>query len=119
MGALKLDLISPSGSPQPNFFDQRRIERALEERVRYRYVTPTVVPVPDGYRIESPCCSRNVDPAGGVVDVALLQYRADVPGWRLFRKEHASGQWLPHSDFRRLTEALQLLNADPDRQFWQ
>ena len=62
-------------SAHPNDFDRKRIERALKARKRYRYVTPRVAAVTDGYRIESPCCSRNIDPDGGVVDVALLLYR--------------------------------------------
>jgi hypothetical protein len=53
-------------------FTQRRIERALRERARYRYVSPRVLRDADGFRIESPCCSRNVDPGGGVIDIARL-----------------------------------------------
>ena len=51
---------------------QHRLERALRERVRYRYVTPNVLREGTSYRIQSPCCSRTVDPSGGVIDIALL-----------------------------------------------
>ena len=56
----------------PNDLDRKRIERALKSRKRYRYVTPSVTTTIGGYQIESPCCSRNIDRDGGVVDVALL-----------------------------------------------
>jgi hypothetical protein len=104
---------------QPNEFDHRRIGRALEARERYRYVTPSVVPVAGGYRIESPCCSRNVDPEGGVIDVALLLYSGQLGHWRLFRKDHVRGSWEFHSTHARLHELLDGLNADVDRAFWQ
>ena len=45
----------------PNDLDRKRIERALKVRKRYRYVTPNVTTTVGGYRIESPCCSRNID----------------------------------------------------------
>ena len=50
----------------------RQIERALRERTRYRYVSPRVLREGQGFRIESPCCSRNVDTTGGVIDIAWL-----------------------------------------------
>lgn len=103
----------------PNDLDLRRIERALSTRKRYRYVSPSVAPVTNGYRIESPCCSRNIDPDGGVVDVALLQYDARRALWRLFRKDHENGAWEFHSIHDRLIELLESLNIDPDRKFWQ
>lgn len=103
----------------PNLFDHRRIERALKARKRYRYVSPSVTAVAKGYRIESPCCSRNVDPSGGVVDVALLIFDESHAVWQLFRKDHDKRQWQFHSAYRRLVELLEELNADPDREFWQ
>lgn len=103
----------------PNEFDLKRIERALEERVRYRYVTPTIVGVSGGYRIQAPCCSRNVDPDGGVVDVALMLFDGLHGEWRLFAKDHTRHSWEPHSTYSRLRELLDGLNADPDRAFWQ
>ena len=108
-----------SPSAQPNEFDRKRIERSLEKRKRYRYVAPTEHMVTDGYRIDSPCCSRNVDPEGGVVDVALLQYMEGPQPWRLYRKQHHSGQWHLHGLYERLVELLDQLNADPQRLFWQ
>jgi len=103
----------------PNDFDRRRIERALKARKRYRYVVPRVAAVAGGYRIESPCCSRNVDPDGGIVDIALLIYDVGCAGWELFRKDHGSGIWQFHSRHGRLIELLEQLNSDPERTFWQ
>jgi hypothetical protein len=103
----------------PNAFDLKRIERAIATRRRYRYVSPKVEGVANGYRIESPCCSRNIDPEGGIVDVALLQYDGERALWRLFRKDHANGTWEFDSAYDRLIELLEQLNADPDRKFWQ
>jgi hypothetical protein len=60
-------------APACNAFERKQIERALAKRERYRYVRPTLRLMPDGIIVHSPCCSRRVDPAGGVVDVALLQ----------------------------------------------
>jgi hypothetical protein len=109
-----------AGQPsQPNEFDFRRIERALEKRKRYRYVSPTLLRTANGYRIQSPCCSRNIDPDGGVVDIALLLFDGRSKNWRLLRKEHARGVWEFERAFDRLTELLDFLNDDPDRRFWQ
>jgi len=105
--------------PHPNAFDHRRIERALKARKRYRYVSPSVTAVAKGYRIESPCCSRNVDPTGGIVDVALLIFDEKRAMWHLFRKDHDKRLWEFHSAYRRLIELLEELNADPEREFWQ
>src|SRR5665647_817969 len=44
-------------------FMLHRLERALRERVRYRYVQPRVLREGESFRIQSPCCSRNVDPS--------------------------------------------------------
>lgn len=104
---------------QPNEFDLRRIERRLEERVRYRYVVPTILGVEGGYRIESPCCSRTVDPDGGIIDVALLLFDQDRGQWRLYNKDHSRKSWEIHSIHKRLTDLLDELAADPRREFWQ
>ncbi|MDE1147278.1 MAG: hypothetical protein PW843_11770 [Azospirillaceae bacterium] len=101
----------------PNDVDRKRIERALAGRQRYLYVQPVVVAAPEGYRIESPCCSRNVDANGGVIDVALIQFGQGA--WRLFRKDHGQGCWQLHGAYARLSEVLDRLNVDADRQFWQ
>lgn len=104
--------------PHPNEFDCRRIERELAGRARYRYVAPSVHQVHNGYRIESPCCSRNVDKEGGVIDIAQLEYVAGHSVWRLYRKDHQSGQWQPYAVFKSLMEILDLLKWDPLRTFW-
>ena len=103
----------------PNDLDRKRIERALKSRKRYRYVTPQVATTVGGYRIESPCCSRNIDRDGGVVDVALLLHDADRARWELFRKDHQKDLWLLDSTHDRLPAALERLNLDPERRFWQ
>lgn len=103
----------------PNEVDRKRIERALKARKRYRYVSPRVTPATDGYRVESPCCSRNIDPDGGVIDVALLLQDPASPGWQLFCKDHGNGAWRLHSTHERIAAALDQLSQDPDRAFWQ
>ncbi len=118
-GAVRLNETMANGCPQPNDVDRKRIERALARRERYRYVSPSVRTVTRGYRIESPCCSRNLDPSGGIVDIALLQY---VPGrrvWQLYRRDHAARQWKLYDTYDRLHHLLQELNTDPERIFWQ
>jgi hypothetical protein len=115
--ARQMDAVASLCAPHPNELDRRRIERALKGRQRYLYVEPVVVPVTDGYRVESPCCSRNVDPTGGIVDVALIQFGEG--GWRLFRKDHSGGAWTFHRNFPRLGDLLAVLNVDADRLFWQ
>jgi hypothetical protein len=106
-------------TPHPNELDQRRIERALAQRVRYRYVAPRVVSVARGYKVESPCCSRNVDAAGGIIDIALIEYDAAEPAWRLYRKNHEADEWLLVDLFGKLHDALAVLTEDADRKFWQ
>ena len=88
-------------------------------RKRYRYVSPSVRVVEGGYMIESPCCSRNVDPGGGRIDVALLQYVPGAAAWRLYRKQHDQGRWHLHATFNRLCGLLEEVNTDPLRLFWQ
>ncbi|HTO59805.1 MAG TPA: hypothetical protein VMM15_00980 [Bradyrhizobium sp.] len=103
----------------PNELDRRRIERALNTRKRYRYVSPDINPVAGGYLVTSPCCSRNIDAEGGIIDIALLRHEAASDTWQLFRKDHARGIWDLHSVHRRLSSATDELNADPERTFWQ
>jgi len=110
-------------------FMQRRLERALRQRVRYRYVRPRVLREGEGFRVESPCCSRNVDPAGGVIDIALLspaaphdargRRAAKAPrGWRLHARDHVAGAWVLQHESERLDELLDLLCVDAQRVFW-
>ena len=103
----------------PNDFDIKRIERALESRRRYKYVTPSVTGTADGYKVQSPCCSRNIDPDGGIIDVALLLYEDRTKSWRLLRKDHVLGTWEFDSVHDRLTQLLEYLNEDAERRFWQ
>jgi hypothetical protein len=111
-------LTAAGGLLPPNAFDRKRIERALAERSRYRYVKPVVRMMEGGFRIESPCCSRRVEPNGGVVDIALLLYRE--PGlWDLYRRDHAATKWLLHSTYEKLGELLDELKKDPKRKLWQ
>ncbi len=119
MSLALLKQVSSSPAAHPNEFDRKRIERALKARKRYRYVSPSVAAVSGGYRIESPCCSRNIDADGGVIDVALLLHDAENARWQLFRKDHERKLWQFESAHVRLVELLDWLNDDPDRIFWQ
>lgn len=105
--------------PHPNDVDRKRIERALLERKRYRYVEPSVAPATDGYRITSPCCSRNIDSDGGIIDIAFVQYVQAHNRWRLYRMDHTARQWVLCAELARLRELLQQLNDDTQRIFWQ
>ena len=96
--------------------DRRRIQRALRQRVRYRYVRPQVVAEVDGWRIVSPCCSRNIDAHGGVIDIALL--RREPPIWRLYSRDHARAIWVEHEQSQQLLELLDVICLDPQRVFW-
>lgn len=93
------------------------IERALKDRVRYRYVQPTVLQEGGGFRIEAPCCSRNVNREGGVIDIALLTPSPDGR-WRLQSRDHAAGVWDTHAEGLLLGEALDTLCVDAERRFW-
>lgn len=103
----------------PNEVDRKRIECALGSRRRYRYVSPSVKPIKGGYLIESPCCSRDIDKDGRVIDVAFIHHDAVCGLWKLFWKHHARGIWQFHSVHQRLSAATDELNADLDRVFWQ
>ncbi|MCK1349616.1 DUF3024 domain-containing protein [Bradyrhizobium sp. CW7] len=101
--------------PHPNELDRKRIERALISRKH----SPSVTPVKAGYLIESPCCSRNIENDGGQMEVALFHYDAVSGVWKLFFKNHARGSWKFYSIFHRLASAIDELNTDPERLFWQ
>lgn len=97
-----------------------RLERALRERVRYRYVEPRVLREGESFRIQSPCCSRNIDPSGGLIDIALL-----TPGpvgatndWSLSARDHAAGVWRACLSDAPLELLLDALCVDSERQFW-
>jgi hypothetical protein len=95
--------------------DRRRLMKVLRERVRYRYVRPTLQPTADGWWITSPCCSRRVDPAGAMIDIAWLERMGS--GWRIHYRDHAAECWVPYHS-GRLSEVLDLLRRDPDHVFW-
>lgn len=111
-------LAQDPAAAHPNEFDCHRIERALESRQRYRYVQIAVIPIANGYRIESPCCSRNVEPSGGIIDIARIEHQPAQDGWLLFRKNHWDQTWLIHGAFASLQAVLDLLKQDPAREFW-
>lgn len=96
---------------------QRRLEQALRERVRYRYVQPHILREDASYRIQSPCCSRKVDPTGGLIDIALL-----VPHegnrWCLCSRDHVNSSWVARFQNESLDTVLDLLCIDSERQFW-
>jgi hypothetical protein len=97
--------------------DARRIERAIEQRERYKYVRPRVEREGLGWKVVSPNCSRNIDRDGGEIDIAWL-----VPdnegGWLLYSRDHVQDCWqLRCRD--ALPALLAQLSADPLREFWQ
>lgn len=106
-----------AGAPQVRDLIQARVVRALRQRTRYRYVRPRVLREGPGYRVESPCCSRNVDPAGGTIDIALLLPDA-AQRWCLLARDHAQGRWTPKLEHVPLDVALDTLCADAERVFW-
>lgn len=110
---------NPVRSRHPNELDLLRVERAVEQRERYRYVTPTVLGVEDGYLIRSQCCSRNVDPDGGEIDVALINWEDRRREWVLYRRDHVAACWIEDSRYARLPELFLRLNSDPHKLFWQ
>lgn len=96
---------------------QHRLERALRERVRYRYVQPLVLREGENFRIQSPCCSRNVDPSGGLIDIALLvPHTGD--SWCLCARDHVNSTWVSRFQDEPLDVLLDLLCVDDERQFW-
>lgn len=107
-----------SECPHPNEVDRKRIEKNLAERERYKYVAPMVLPFEDGYLIRSPCCSRTVDPEGGVIDVARIEYQ-EGGFWRLYRMDDEKQRWMAHSEYLNLNALLARLTADPKREFWR
>lgn len=103
-----------------------RIQRALRERVRYRYVRPQILREGENFRIQSPCCSRNVDPNGGLIDIALLvpdsTDSTDSPNgpnsWSLCSRDHTHQVWVVQLSNQPLDVLLDALCRDDARQFW-
>ena len=95
----------------------QRIERALSNRQRYRYVRPRVEREGLGWKVVSPNCSRNIDAQGGEIPIAWFQ-----PGqgnrWRLHAYDHAAGAWVLQADDLALAQALALVCADDARLYW-
>ena len=96
---------------------QHRLAHALQERVRYRYVQPRVLREENSFRIQSPCCSRNVDPNGGLIDIALLVPH-DTGRWCLCARDHANNTWVARFQDEPLDVLLDLLCVDNEREFW-
>lgn len=111
--------MSDFADPHPNEFDKRRIERLLEQRVRYRYVSPVVMPIDGGYLVVSPCCSRNIDTNGGIIDIARIEYAQAKGLWQIYHKDHQQAEWKLHSTAPTLQLLIVCLNEDPSRVFWQ
>jgi len=96
--------------------ESRRIARALARRERYRYVHPEVIAEGGGWKVVSPCCSRRVDPDGGVIDIAWIE-PSDI-GWRLHRHDHSADAWQPVLESRRFQDLMDRLSSDPLHEFW-
>jgi hypothetical protein len=110
----------PTQPPRhPNAVDCKRIEKSLASRARYRYVTPRVVAVENGYQIVSPCCSRNIDKTGGEIDIALIEFAAARDAWRLYHRDHQAQSWVPFGEYPNLRALLAPLLEDSVRRFWQ
>jgi hypothetical protein len=97
--------------------EQLRIVRALPQRERYKYVLPLVLPEGAGWKIVSPNCSRNVDPAGGDIEIAWFEPQAGGL-WRLHARNHGARQWRPAVDGLTLEAAIERVCADPLREYW-
>jgi hypothetical protein len=95
---------------------RRRVLRALAQRERYRYVHPVLHDIDDGWLITSPCCSRNVDPEGGSIDIARIRH-VDA-SWLLEARDHAASRWVVHTRSNSLDRVLDLIVHDPCKEFW-
>jgi hypothetical protein len=107
-----------SECPHPNELDRKRIEKNLAERTRYKYVAPKVMPDIEGYIVRSPCCSRTVDPTGGEIDIARIEFQEEG-FWRLYRKDDEKKRWMPHSEYISLNVLIKRLTSDTKREFWR
>lgn len=97
--------------------DKVRIERALRHRVRYRYVQPQLERAEEGgWVITSPCCSRNIDPTGGVIEIAWVEPVEEA--WALYFRDHVHERWVLHDESRHLQPLLDEICLDPMRVFW-
>lgn len=104
--------------PRVLSLDARRIANAIAARTRYKYVHPRVEREGLGWKVVSPNCSRNIDPAGGEIDIAWLVPH-DGGGWLLFSRDHVQDLWQLRHHCDTLSAVLAHLCADPDREYWQ
>lgn len=112
-----LALTPQHGPAMVHEMDRVRIVRALRQRVRYRYVQPQVERADEGgWVIKSPCCSRNIDPTGGVIDIAWVEPTEGA--WALYFKDHVHERWVLHDESRHLQPLLDELCVDTMRVFW-
>ncbi|WP_341674844.1 hypothetical protein [Niveibacterium sp. SC-1] len=95
---------------------RRRVMRALRSRQRYRYVAPEVSFGSSAWFVRSPCCSRNVDQAGGVIDIARIEHSDG--SWLLYNRDHAEQLWVMHGRHGSLGALMGVLCADEERCFW-
>jgi hypothetical protein len=98
--------------------EARRIEKALDQRTRYKYVHPRVVREGKGWKVVSPNCSRNIDRDGGEIDIAWLVPNLEG-GWLLYSRDHSQACWQLRLHAHSLPALLDHLCADPDREYWQ
>ena len=103
--------------------DRVRIEVALEQRSRYKYVHPRVLREGLGWKVVSPNCSRNIDREGGEIDIAWLVPTqtpdSGVPGsWLLHARDHAHSCWVLKQRAPTLAAALDTLLRDEARDYW-
>jgi hypothetical protein len=100
---------------------QARITRALDQRVRYKYVQPRVEVQYEGsqagWKIVSPNCSRNIDTNGGEIDIAWFVQTPDGR-WALHARDHARSNWRLMAVGLSLDAALAQVCADPLRVYW-
>lgn len=98
-------------------FERARIERALPQRHRYRYVQPRVEAEGAGWKVVSPNCSRSIDPEGGEIDIVWFEPQ---PGglWRLHARDHATACWRPTAEGLSLDQAIERVLADPVGAYW-
>jgi hypothetical protein len=111
-------LTPPNGSGSVVALDRVRIERALAQRRRYKYVRPRVEPEGLGWRIVSGNCSRSVDATGGEIAIAWFVPTSD-DHWLLHARDHAQGCWVLKSSGLTLADALARVCADPLREYWR
>ncbi len=113
-----MNVAAASSHRHPNEVDCKRIEKMLCGRARYKYVSPFVVQEFAAYVVRSPCCSRTVDPQGGEIDIARIEYLHDGL-WLLCKRDDAVQRWHTHSRHRNLKALMAYLVWDPGREFWR